>query len=382
MKIALVIENFSPHRGGAEVHTLWLTRQLMAAGHDVTVLSEKCAYPDIKFQPVPVSGPIQALRALSFARNACRLVQAGSYDVTVDLGRSYGAMLHLTHNGCYPKAWRASLQAEPNPALRGLRWLGRVLSPRHWSFSFIERERVRRETHIIALSEWVAEGWRRYYGVPHERLHIVYNGVDVTRFQPRWIATSGRDAADVEKRPLTILCVANNFRLKGVNYLLRAARVLKETSQQPFRVRIVGLGFGSGPRCERLARELGLNDIVEFVGETKDIAKLYAEADVFCLPTFNDSCSLVLLEALAAGLPVVSTRCNGASELVTAGLEGFVLDDPRNVQALATTLAKFFDEPMRAQMAVAARALAERCTGERNFEQLLAVFRDVAGNAR
>ena len=370
MKIGITIENFSPHRGGAEVYTLWLVRRLMAAGHDVTVLAEQCGHPGVKFLPVPVRGVGRAWRTLSFARNACRLLEGGGFDVSVDMGRSYGGTLHMTHNGCYPAAARANLRAEPNQLLRPWRALGGALSPKEWAFARIERERVRRGAHILALSRFVADDWRRYYGVPETRLHIVYNGVDVARFRP-----GPPRPAD---RPLTILCVAQNFRRKGVFYLLKAVQCLARTAHGKFRVRIVGLGYSSGARYEWQAASLGVKDCVEFIGESDDIAGVYAAADVFCLPTFYDPCPLVLLEALAAGLPVVTTRFNGAAELVTPGVEGFVVDDPRDTTALAESLAKCLDPSTRAQMSAAARALAERCTSERNFEEILGLLERLA----
>lgn len=367
MKIGITIENLSPHRGGAEVYTLWLARRLAAAGHDVTVLAEKCGYPDVKFLPVPVGGVGRAWRALSFARNACRMLAQGGYDVTLDMGRSYGGILHQTHNGCYPAARAANLRAEPNPLVRALRAAGLALSPKEWAYAFIERERVRRGAHIIALSQFVAEDWRRFYAVPPERLHTIYNGVDVSRFRPG----SPKDPAV----PLTILCVAQNFRRKGVFYLLKAAQRLAQRAPGNFRVQIVGLGYASGARYEALAASLGVRDRVEFIGETDDIAAVYAGADVFCLPTFYDPCPLVLFEALGAGLPVVTTRFNGAAELVAPGREGFIIEDPRDVAALADALAKLFDAAERARMSAAARVLAERCTSERNFEEVCALLK-------
>ncbi|MCX7825277.1 MAG: glycosyltransferase family 4 protein [Verrucomicrobiae bacterium] len=374
MKIAITIEDLSPHRGGAEVYTLWLVRRLMAAGHDVTVFAERCGYPDLKSVAVPVRGIGRAWRALSFARNACRLLHTDRFDVTVDMGRSFGGQLYMTHNGCYPSARQANLRAESSSAIYWLRSTLGALSLRERLYDYIERERARRGARIIALSRFVADDWRRFYGVPSSRVHVIYNGVDTARFRP----SLPKPVAG----PLTILCVAQNFRRKGIHCLLQAAQVLRQRAPGPFRVRIVGLGYASGPGYERLSRALGVADCVEFAGETDDITKVYAAADVFCLPTFYDPCSLVVLEALACGLPVVTTRHNGAGELITPGQEGYIIEDPRDVPALADALIKLFDAPTRARMGAAARALAERHTSERNFEELLAVFRHVAGEAR
>jgi UDP-glucose:(heptosyl)LPS alpha-1,3-glucosyltransferase len=374
VKIGITIENLSPHRGGAEVYTLWLVRRLAAAGHDVTVLAEKCGYADVKFVQVPVNGIGRAWRALSFARNACRLLERGGYDVTLDMGRSYGGRFYMTHNGCLPATERARCMADPNPFSRALRRLASPLSPRKQVFAWIERERARRGTRLIALSQMVADQWRQHYGVPDDRIRVVHNGVDIAKFRPGGPKPPGS--------PLTILCVANNFQLKGVHHLLRAVQRLKGAVPGAFRVQIVGLGFGSGPRCQRMAETLGVADVVEFVGATDKIAEVYAAADVFCMPTFYDSCSLVLLEALAAGLPVVTTRFNGAGELLTSGTEGFILDDPRDETALAGALAGLFDVLVRERMSAAARALAERCTSERNFEEVCAVLAEGCAGRR
>jgi len=374
VKIAVTIEDLSPHRGGAEVYTLWLVRRLMAAGHDVTVFAEQCGYPDLKFVRVPVRGLGRAWRALSFARNACRLLQAARFDVTVDMGRSYGGQLYLTHNGCHPAARQANLRAEASPVIHFVRSVFGAMSLRERVYDHIERERARRGAHIVALSKFVADDWRCFYGVPSTRMHIVHNGVDTEKFRPVPAKPAGG--------ALTILCVAQNFRRKGIYCLLQAAQALRGRAPGPFCVQIVGLGYASGPRYEQLARALGVADCVEFVGEAHDIAKVYAAADVFCLPTFYDPCPLVMLEALACGLPVVTTRFNGAGELITPGQEGFIIEDPRETAALTDALLKLFDAPTRARMSAAARALAERHTCERNFEEILAIFRDVAGEAR
>ena len=105
-----------------------------------------------------------------------------------------------------------------------------------------------------------------------------------------------------------------------------------------------------------------------------DTAPYYGAADAYVHPTWYDPCSLVVLEALAAGLPVLTTRFNGASELMDGQGAGPVLDAPRPVAALADALARLLDAEARAEMSVAARRVAADHSQERNFREMLDVL--------
>ena len=117
---------------------------------------------------------------------------------------------------------------------------------------------------------------------------------------------------------------------------------------------------------------------VTLVGPVDDPAPYYAAADAFVLPTFYDPCSLSVLEAAASGLPSVTSRFNGAAELLSEGVEGFVLADPADDCALADRLRPLMEPSQRQQMGEAARRLALRYTLDRNCDELMAVYREVA----
>ncbi len=111
-----------------------------------------------------------------------------------------------------------------------------------------------------------------------------------------------------------------------------------------------------------------------FAGSVDDIRPMYAASDVYVHPTWYDPCSLVVLEALACGLPVITTRFNGVSELITDTLDGFVIDTPRDVSALAERMMQLFDAELRRRMGAEARRLADQHTLERNFTEMMFVF--------
>ena len=173
---------------------------------------------------------------------------------------------------------------------------------------------------------------------------------------------------------LLLLIVAHNFPLKGVPALLTAMGRMA-ARRRPVHLAVVGGKHLE--RWEQAARRQGARSSVTFTGSVRDTVPFYAAADAYVHPTFHDSCSLVVLEALASGLPVVTSRFNGASELITEGVEGFVLPDPADVNGLLEKLDPLFKVPTRREMGQAARRLALQRTLQRNVDEVLAVYDEV-----
>jgi UDP-glucose:(heptosyl)LPS alpha-1,3-glucosyltransferase len=119
---------------------------------------------------------------------------------------------------------------------------------------------------------------------------------------------------------------------------------------------------------------MGIFEDVVFAGSTNEPEKYYGASDLLVHPTFYDACSLTVLEALASGIPVITTRCNGASGIVTQGQEGFVISDPRDVRALAEKISFFLNPEKLERASVAARHLAESYSLERNWAEMKHAF--------
>ena len=115
------------------------------------------------------------------------------------------------------------------------------------------------------------------------------------------------------------------------------------------------------------------------VGAIDDPVPYYAAADVFVLPTFYDPCSLSVSEAAASGLPSVTTRFNGAAELLTEGVDGSVISDPADDAELAAALRPLLDANVRQRMGAAARKLALKHTLDHNCDQIVAIYEQIAG---
>jgi UDP-glucose:(heptosyl)LPS alpha-1,3-glucosyltransferase len=118
---------------------------------------------------------------------------------------------------------------------------------------------------------------------------------------------------------------------------------------------------------------LGLAGTVLFTGPTRQVAAMYAAADAFVLPTYYDACSLAVLEAMACGLPAITTETNGIAGLLSPGTDGFVISHPPNEAELASVMEGLLDAEFRHQVGTAARAKAGRCTKRANHEAILAL---------
>jgi UDP-glucose:(heptosyl)LPS alpha-1,3-glucosyltransferase len=223
-------------------------------------------------------------------------------------------------------------------------------------FAAIERRMLSapRPPLVLCLSDYVAGNLREHY--PAAPAAKLFNAIDLEKFDP------GRriDAGMVLRRKLGIsasktvaLMIAQDYQRKG----LREAMLALAKVDDPQLLLLVAGKEDPAP-YRRLAGELKIEERVVFAGSTDDPYSFYKAADFFVLPTRHDPCSLVVLEALAMGLPVISTRRNGACEIMTDGVHGSVLSDPRDVAALAEAMRKWVDPGLR-------RAASELCLGLR-----------------
>jgi UDP-glucose:(heptosyl)LPS alpha-1,3-glucosyltransferase len=147
-------------------------------------------------------------------------------------------------------------------------------------------------------------------------------------------------------------------------------------------LRLLVVGKPRTARFERLAQRLGVADRVRFVGLCADMRNAYFTADFLVHPTFYDPCSNVVLEALACGLPAITSRYNGAAELMHPPRDGFVIDDPHDHARLASCLGQMLDPVQRAACAAAARQTAHEWTYEQHYRALLKVFVEAAARRR
>jgi UDP-glucose:(heptosyl)LPS alpha-1,3-glucosyltransferase len=206
---------------------------------------------------------------------------------------------------------------------------------------------------------------------------VVYNGVDIVRFSPAnkvLFRDAVREYLGLDRSVTVFLTVANHFALKGVPQAIRAVTELFKEGKP---VHLVVLG-GRHRFSGWFARHRFRNSLpVTFMGWVDDPTPFYAAADVYLHPTFYDGCSLAVLEAMATGIPVITTRYNGAGEIMEDGQEGFVLPEPSDIRALREKIEILLSPALRTEMGLAAREKAMLFRFEKNVSEILRLYDEV-----
>jgi UDP-glucose:(heptosyl)LPS alpha-1,3-glucosyltransferase len=231
----------------------------------------------------------------------------------------------------------------------------------------------------------VREHFRHHYPPASDDVRVIPSAIDPERFiehdRPRR-RQECRAQWGLAPQDTVATFIAMNYRLKGLEPLLHAVALLIQQVGPARGFRLVVAGNPKFQRYERLARRLGIAEHVRFVGYCGEPRNCYFAADFLVHPTFYDPCSLVVLEALACGLPVITSRSNGASELLSPPREGFVIEDPHDHARLAWCLEQMLDPARRAGCSQAARKTALQWTFDHHYRQLLQVFTEAAARKR
>lgn len=377
LKIAVVSLDF--HReGGSEGRTGHLVDRLVADGHEVHLVGARIRGEWDRrtiLRPVRVAAHPHWLEVVQFSRRAAALVRGGGFDVVHNQIRPFVPGIVTVGGGCHRFYVQEILPQEKGRA----RAMFQRAMPLHLVLLALERRGFRpdRCPFIIANSRLSRDGILKYYPFPPERVVVAYNGVDGTRFSSE-IRGHDREALraglGIPPDGLLILFVGAGFARKGLGALLEA---VAQVGSRGLRPHLVVVGGGSSRGWRNRAARLGLAGRVRFAGHVPNPEVYYAAADVFALPTFFDPFANVTLEAMATGLPVVTSRRNGAAEILRPGVDGLVLDRPDDVGGLVEALASLQVPARRRAMGQRARETAMKYSWDGPLEQTLGVYRAV-----
>ena len=224
---------------------------------------------------------------------------------------------------------------------------------------------------VICNSRMVRDDIATRFAVPEAKLHVIHNGIDLDKYHPhlrehraKTLGGSGFPA-DI---PL-LLYVGSGFERKGVKQLLQAFAHARPNAN----LVIVGADKHA-PRYARLAARLGINKQVRFAGAVPDVTPWYGAADALLLPTLYDPMPNAALEALACGLPVLTSSACGAAGLITEGVNGYVRD-AFDIDGMAQAITRLADPARAAPMRASARASVEHLSLDAMAQQLLALYR-------
>ena len=331
-------------RGGIERVVLESTNYLAGRGHEVHLYAADWdrdaldARVSVHAVPLPARGILP--RLLSYARRAARLLAAAR--PPADVHGSFGVESPLGGVMWVPSVHKAWLEASRTQ--RG--WRGRLRQKANLSHPLLlSLERAQFTDHrygrLLALTPQVKADLMRFYDVPAGDIAVLPNGYSPTEFSVARAAplrAAVRRALGYGDEDRVVIFVANELERKGFGPLLRAVASLGDA-----RLRLLAVGRLDAARYGAEIGRLGLTGRVHFAGPSGDVATFYAAADLFALPTQYEAWGLVIVEALACGLPVVTSRLAGASVAVQEGRTGHLLDDPNDVAEIAAKLRPLLD---------------------------------------
>ena len=353
MKIGLVRRGYS-RTGGAEAYLRRFAEAAVAAGHECVLFTEqwpRVAWPFAHIQIVSDS-PEKFADALVAARpqDGCDFLFSLERIRTCDAYRA-GDGVHA--------AWlerRARFEPFWKP------WLRRC-NAKHRETLALERQLFGPDGArlVIANSRMVQTEIGRHFGYPPERIHVVHNGVPpfTAPSEKRIEMRRGLGLGDEE---FAVLFAGSGWERKGLRFAISAMNAARLPNAT---LLVAGLGRKRGlPRSER----------VRFLGPVKDMPRYLAAADAFILPTLYDPFSNACLEALAAGLPVITTAHNGFAEIIEPGVEGEVVAEPDDIAALAGALRHWSDPARRAAIRPRLLALGAQFSIGENVRQTLGII--------
>ena len=371
VRIGIVIHRFDHRRGGAESWTCDFAKWL-SESCDVHVIAREVSnidtVPGISFHVVDSRSKQQ------FARQATEVIARLQLDVTHDMGCGIAADLIHPHAGCPPAVSERKREIPSAIGPRAVRLVRRLFSSR-FAVGRARHQIANTQSLFLMVSQMVARDYEKHFGLPPERQRVVYNGVDLEYFRySETMRHAFRNELSVGEEELLLLFVGNNFRLKGLPNLLSASAQLIESG---IPVRLCVVGKEKATSWSQVARGLKINHTVTFHQDVDDVRPFYAAADVFVLPTYCDSCSLSALEAMACDLPVVTTRQNGVSELLTHGRNAWILESPSEIEPIVDAITQLSNEYTRARISQAAQDTISQHSIEDNFRRVFAVYQEI-----
>lgn len=375
MRIAVISRVFSRAGGGAESYSVSLVQQL-AGRHDVHVFAQESN------QPVP---GVHYHRVLCLSRKPRWINQLVFAVVTWWRTRTGFDVVHSHEN-----TWHGQIQTvhvrptrynlfHGRRGLRlGMRWLKVLLSPRLMTYVWLEGARFARQPgrHVVATSDTLYDECAQAY--PLAELSVITPGTDMPSH-----AMSPAQARAQLQLPLQARCllfVANDYARKGLDTLLQALAKLPEAVH----LTVVG-NPGLIPRYQALARQFGVSQRVHFVGRLDDTSVAYRSADCLVHPTLEDSFAMVVLEAMAHGLPVIVSGPSycGISRQLQHMQQAWLLENPRDAQTLSLAVREVLDTPQLADsLGNQGRAFARAHSWERAALQYERLYGQAAGLER
>jgi len=388
-RIAIITERANIALGGAERSIFELAAALSGLGCDVDILAASGQANTRNVHILCRDKRGGRIGHATFAHVLKGHLSENKYDIVHSVLPFEFADVYQPRGGTYAESILRHIASHGNKFIASYKRLTALTNFRRAALLRAERRLAQAADGpvIAALSHYVAEQFQRHYGADAERIVVIPNGVKTDRPVSKDQADRLRSQILAQARlreadnPVLFLFVANNFRLKGLGPLIQAVSAAAQP-QTERKCCLVVVGRDSTRKYRRLAKRLDLQasgQRIVFLGSVSHIQGALSVADVAVLPTFYDPASRFILEALAAGKPVITTKFNGATDLFVDNRHGKVIDTPENVDALAEAIRYFTDTGNieRASQAIAEDNLRDNISISRAARELMGLYESI-----
>ncbi len=336
MKIAYLTQHVDAVTGIGRVVRA-LASRMAARGNEVHGVSQSCDDTSLRWHKVASSHLTDGLDKLLYRIHEPLVSGRLHADIRHSMGVGRAAEI-VSAQSCHKAGMELTAPGK-----------GSRIHRRNWGlFDRLSLEDERRlitadsTRRIIAVSRLVRDQLLEYYPIPPEKITVIPNGID-TAIYSATAQGSGQDdlrkAMGIDRERYVLLFVGNEFERKGVQTIVEALSSLRDL---PIMALLAG-GDDSRP-YQILADRLGVGSRVRFVGRVQRVEHLFSVADLFVFPTWYEPFGMVIAEAMAAGLPVITYRHAGAVEDMVDGRDALMLDDPRSPRELAVGIRKVVED--------------------------------------
>ncbi len=385
-KIALIIERLDITLGGAERSVFELAAALSALGHKVNILAAKGKTNAKNIHILCQNTPGKRTYYFTFEKALKKYLSENPYDIIHSILPFDFADVYQPRAGCFAETILCNAASYQNKIVEIYKKITSFANFRRTILLRAERKLCKDSNGpvIAALSKYIAEQFKNHYDTDDDRIVVVPNGIKINKridtnradkLRSQILTQLGLKEAD---NPVFFLFAANNFRLKGLACLIKAMQLVSSNITERKAYLIVA-GNDRARKYRRLAKKLNVHKQVVFLGTVRHIQNALSIIDVAVLPTFYDPSSRYILEAIAAGKPVITTKFNGATDLFVNERHGKVIDCAENITVLAQAVSFFTDTNniRKASQAIVADNLKEKISISRVAKQLIPVYESI-----
>ncbi len=363
-KVCFISPEYWPLTGGTGSYVYYLSNELLKNGYKIYVVTGSNQNQDVNvnlqldvsFLKIPKT-PI--VKSFILAGNSFRKLQSVHQTANVDITHP---QLPLTPSFAVPpnfgktlvctvhSTWKGEAAAISGEAFTRLNANEKFMVSFNWFLRFFEESVLHRARKIIAVSHFTKRELISYYKIPAHKIQVIHNGVDIRKFQPAADKRKAKVKFGFNSDDPTIVSVGRLYARKGLFTLIESMpAVIKRFPKAKFIIS----GKGQSDEMAKLnahAQRVGVKANIVFTGYTpdKELPQLYQAADIFAFSTFYEHHPFAVLEALATGLPVVTTTVGGIPETVNSGRNGFLVE-PFNSKQFADRILYLLDHPAVAE---------------------------------